>query len=376
MKRLIAILTIVLVTFAASNASAENNAILAVYDGKALTFADVRPLYEYQVYSMEMRLVAKYRPNPVPKAARDAFQEQCNEMLASITRMEIFNRLVIEHGRKNGMVPLSETTEARIKMRVNSILESQQETQMWIKFVKAAGIDPVEVRNFLMRRETARYVGSRSIGKPDMISPREIREYYEANKDNWYREESVTIRIMTLPFSEYGGGLKTEKLATELAQKVAGGESFAKLVHEYSKDSYAKKGGLYGDFNTDQLNAVFRSVVEKMTEGDVSEPIVLRSSVRLLYLEKKTPEGVQPLEDVRMEIKKKLEIDAMRARQEEWTKKLYMDAVVRYVHPTIMAIAKKMDAQDQLSSDEPVERNATDENGSEKPDEDKPEDTW
>lgn len=84
----------------------------------------------------------------------------------------------------------------------------------------------------------------------------------------------------------------------ELRERILDGEDFTALVEEYSQDPYSReKGGDLGWYPLDQLTTQFRSVVDTMSVGNVSEPIKTSSGYHLLQVVDRVSQRQITLED-------------------------------------------------------------------------------
>ncbi len=84
----------------------------------------------------------------------------------------------------------------------------------------------------------------------------------------------------------------------ELRGRALMGEDFSALVEEYSQDIYSKEqGGDLGWFPLDQLNPQFRSVVDTLSVGQISEPIKTSSGYHLLKVIDRVAQRHVNLED-------------------------------------------------------------------------------
>lgn len=84
----------------------------------------------------------------------------------------------------------------------------------------------------------------------------------------------------------------------KLRERAIQGEDFAALVEEYSEDIYSReKGGDLGWYPLDQLSPQFRSVVDTLRIGDISEPIKTSTGYHLLKVVDRVKQRHINLED-------------------------------------------------------------------------------
>lgn len=96
------------------------------------------------------------------------------------------------------------------------------------------------------------------------------------------------------PFKE------TIALAEELKRRIDSGEEFGAIAENYNSDeALREKRGERGEELLDGLPEAFRSVVEAMEPGDVSDPIVLEDQVVILQLKSRSPARPYEFEEVK-----------------------------------------------------------------------------
>jgi len=339
-----------LLLLAAAVARAEDrNAILAVYNGKAVTYSDIRAQYEYQVYGIQMQAARRWGSiSKMPEDKRRAVEMECYRAMAALTRQEILKRLILDEGEKRGILPFPEEFESRVEAVVRQRMQKDPDTRNLTAFAKANGISEDTVFRSLLGEETAAIVVRRLVREPDFISPAAIRNYYDRHMADWFRPERVQLRVIKLPYDVYGRKGAAEK-ANEIMERLRKGESFAALAKEFSKGSKAAQGGLWEIRETSSYNAVIRNALAKISDGQTAEPLMLRSSVMIIKLEKRFPAGPKPFEEVRLDIKKKLEEESLVRKRKEWVTTLYEQATVRYVDPLLAKIISEWEAEDETT---------------------------
>ena len=136
----------------------------------------------------------------------------------------------------------------------------------------------------------------------------ELHEYYEAHLDQYTKLE--TIRAYHI-FSKDKAKLEDLKRRIE-----EGGEKFTNLAHIYSEDTLTKnEGGDLGYFNPGGyiksigFSQTFSDAVELMEPGKIYGPIKWEQGYSLVRIGDKQPAEVNPYDDVREDIAKRLSED-------------------------------------------------------------------
>lgn len=131
------------------------------------------------------------------------------------------------------------------------------------------------------------------------VSDAEVTEYFEENKDKEFTEVPGAT-IYHIFFGEPDDAA-AEAAAKEAKAKLDGGAEFADIAKEYGKDSSATSGGFLGNypFDTQDLGADFMAEVEKLNEGEISQPVKTSFGWHIIYVtDVIREERVQTLDEV------------------------------------------------------------------------------
>jgi peptidylprolyl isomerase len=169
------------------------------------------------------------------------------------------------------------------------------------------------------------YVNNLSRAAPGYPSEDEIKGYYEASKQSFTQPGEFQLSQIFIASPE--GADKTlaaaaQKKAADLASRVQKAPNdFAKIARESSehKDS-APKGGDLGWVPETQLVPEVRTVVTRMTKGEVSTPIRTAGGWHIVRLADRKPSATRPLAEVREQI-----VAAMRLRRAQDVERRYIE---------------------------------------------------
>ncbi|MFZ3201832.1 MAG: peptidylprolyl isomerase [Candidatus Acidiferrales bacterium] len=140
------------------------------------------------------------------------------------------------------------------------------------------------------------------------IGSDEIKQYYDAHKQDFVRPEEVNLLEIFLTTQ----GLSPEETAAVqtkadgLHARVVKGEDFGGLAKRYSDGSTAKDGGPLGTFERGQLDPKIEDAVFKMDTGQVTDVIQTQTGFEILKVENHYQAGLQPLDKVNSEITNKI----------------------------------------------------------------------
>ena len=154
------------------------------------------------------------------------------------------------------------------------------------------------------------------------VTPQDVERYYEAHKKEYEIPSQVHLRHIVLRLDpnapESIAEAANERLLGIRKRIVDDDEDFAKVAKEVSEDPAGQQGGDLGEVEPSKVLEEFATALERMDEGDVSEPIRTSSGLHILKLEKKIDAGYRPIADVSAAIKDKLYAEALDQRYRRW----------------------------------------------------------
>lgn len=113
--------------------------------------------------------------------------------------------------------------------------------------------------------------------------------------------------------------VETEDEAKKIYERVKGGEDFAKLATEMSKDpGSGKEGGDLGWFTKDRMIKEFADAAFALKPGEISPPVKSQYGWHVIKLEERRTKPVPPLDQVKPQIEQYL----MRKAQQDFILKL------------------------------------------------------
>jgi peptidyl-prolyl cis-trans isomerase SurA len=159
-----------------------------------------------------------------------------------------------------------------------------------------------------------------------LLTP-EIERYYQNNLANFSTPEEVTLSEIILDTA--GGVSDAESRAADIAGRLRSGESFAALAGQYSKGATAGKGGGIGTYVVDKLNNDIRKALTGVDEGEISTPQKSAEGLVIYRVDARKQAVVQPLEEVRDEIRNILYMQKRNPEYERFMKQLKEDAYIQ-----------------------------------------------
>ncbi|QXE19167.1 peptidylprolyl isomerase [Clostridium sp. 001] len=160
---------------------------------------------------------------------------------------------------------------------------------------------------------------SNYLAKSVKITDKQIKDYYNANKDK-YTEQPNKMHLAHIL-------VKTKDEAQKVKARLDKGEDFAKVAKEVSQDTATKdKGGDLGfvNYNDSGYDAQFMAGAKALKEGAISDPVQSSFGYHIIKCIKKQEYPVKDFNKVKDEIKKQLESDQksklVSQKVQEWKK--------------------------------------------------------
>ena len=165
-----------------------------------------------------------------------------------------------------------------------------------------------------------RYLSKRS-EKVEAITYSDLKKYYENNSDLYHVDGMIECEYIDIVLSDLEGehinmdigessSQAAVRIANELIVKVEAGADMGELAMEKFPEKYTNKTKVYDKARIADLGPPYDSFVryaERMSPGDVTEPIKSKDHVLVMKLLEYTEERDLVFEDVRDEIQSSLE---------------------------------------------------------------------
>lgn len=126
------------------------------------------------------------------------------------------------------------------------------------------------------------------------VTPEAAKALYEQTVKSMKPEEEVRARHILV---------ESEDEAKKIAARIKGGEDFAKIAGEVSKDPGSKtEGGDLGWFTQERMVKPFADAAFKMTPGQISDPVKTQFGWHVLRVEEKRTKPVPTFDEMKEQI--------------------------------------------------------------------------
>jgi len=248
--------------------------------------------------------------------------EKWDSMISDVQKqilMQLINEYVcVRFARENDIVITDEEIEATIaNIRENA---GMQDDASFRKQLTEEGLSLDELKENLRRQTAVRKVLGREIRSKIRVTEAEIKAFRQENSDQF--ETKAKIRIGVLMLNEDSQGLfgkeTTKNKIFEIYEKLENGADFEALVKEFSDGPAADQGGDVGFLEKNETLPAIATATETLAVGDYSKPVETDFGWVIIKLLEKIDAGIQPLSEIRDNIKRTIQIQKSREMESAW----------------------------------------------------------
>jgi parvulin-like peptidyl-prolyl isomerase len=244
-------------------------------------------------------------------------------------RRLIFNQLIkdkiiLSEARKRGIAVNPEAVEQKIDELREKFSSKDEFEQAMIRDGVAMAQLQERYGEELMKEN---FVQQEVRGKV-IVTPAEMHEYYQANKDSFVLEEQVRLFGILIKIADESHREDGYNRMVEIRKRLEQGENFSELATLYSESANARQGGDMGFVKRGQLMKELDDIAFSLEEGQVSDIIETSVGYHVFKIAKKKEEQLIAFEDVSQEIQRFLFNQKAKARFEELVDELRQNAYI------------------------------------------------
>lgn len=294
------------------------NGIVAIAEDKIITVDDVRREISPYVAGLQR-----------DSRSEKEFNEKLEAMQEEVVQNLIDRVLIVKdfYSDEKRRVPDSYVDNAVAETIIN---EFDGDRSKFLAYLRSRGISQKDYRKEQEEDMVYRYMTGQKAKSASTVSPVKIEEFYKENKDRFYQEDSVQLRLIQLnrATDDTDDTLRT-KAATVMTE-LAAGAPFADMARKYSQNPSRTKAGDMGWMRRSDLRKEFSEVIFTLEKGQRSEPLILTEGAFIFFAEDRKHAGILPLDEVRPDIERALIQQGSRQATERWLEKLRRNAYVKH----------------------------------------------
>jgi peptidyl-prolyl cis-trans isomerase SurA len=282
--------------------------------------------------------VDKYYKSQVNPEAQEPSQEETLTLKLNVVEQLINNEILLERAKKLNLEASDGEVEDKFTELKSPFTEEDFQRQL-----KARGMSVDDLKRDLRRQLSIQKLLNREVVAKISISDQDVNDFYNANHNQFnvaepqYRISQIVItprkdpQVRNRKNDDATNEAEAQRKAKMLVDKLNSGADFSALAMDYSEDpNTAATGGDLGYIPESSLNAaqtdpILKKAVLSLKPGQVSQPIVLKDSIRILKLVAREAAGQRGINDPQVQQTVR---DTLRNRKEQLLKSAYL-AVAR-----------------------------------------------
>jgi peptidyl-prolyl cis-trans isomerase SurA len=294
------------------------NGIAAIAEDHVITVDDVRR----EIGPLIPEIQRQSRNEKEFNEKIEALQEDVIQNL--IDRVLIVKEFYKDEKRK---VPASYVDNA---VAETIISQFDGDRSKYLAYLRSRGISQKDYRKEQEENMIYDYMRSQQSKSASTVSPVKIEAFYNENKERFYQEDSVHLRLIQIARTAEDTDDTLKAKGDDVLKELDAGADFGDLARKYSQDSRKGKGGDWGWQRRSDLRKEFSDVIFSLEKGKHSTPLIMPEGAFLLFVEERKHAGTLPLDEVRPDIERALVQQGSRQATERWLEKLRRNAYVKH----------------------------------------------
>jgi peptidyl-prolyl cis-trans isomerase SurA len=280
--------------------------------------------------------VEKYYRTRISPEGQEPSTEEALSLKLNVIDELINNEILLERAKKLNLEASDGEVEDKFTEFKSPYTEEEFQRQL-----KERGVTVEDLKNTVRRELSIQKLINREVVSKVAISDQDIAEFYAANRPQFnvaepqYRIAQIVVtprkepQIRNRKNDDATNEAEAQRKVKMLVDRLNSGADFSQLAMDYSEDmNSAATGGDLGyvpESSLNQSDPALKKLVMGLKPGQVSPPMVLKDSVRILKLVTREAPGLRGLTDPQVQQTIR---DTLRNRKEQLLRAAYL-AVAR-----------------------------------------------
>jgi len=280
--------------------------------------------------------VEKYYHSQVNPEAQEPSQEEVLSLKLNVVEQLINNEILLERAKKLNLEASDGEVEDKFTELKSPFTEDEFQRQL-----KARSMVVDDLKHDLRRQLSIQKLMNREVAAKITITDKDVVDFYNANHNQFnvaepqFRISQIVItprkdpQVRNRKNDDATNEAEAQRKSKMLMDKLNSGADFAQLAMDYSEDpNTAATGGDLGYIPESALNQsdpMLKKMVLSLKPGQVSQPLVLKDSIRILKLVAREAAGLRDVNDPQVQQTIR---DTLRNRKEQLLRSAYL-AVAR-----------------------------------------------
>lgn len=305
--------------FAQANPNSQfANGIVAVAEDKVITVADV------------MRVVAPLLGGIQSQARnQEEYMQMVEQQYDQAIQGLIDRVLIIKEFRKDEkrQIPISYIDNAMADELAGRF---EGDRSKFLAYLRSQGKTQRDYRRDIEEDIIFQYMNGQQRKSQSVVSPVRIETFYAENKDQFYQEDEVRMRLIQLQRAEGTTDASLLQKANEVVARFKAGEKFEDLAKELSDYNRSKGGEFGGWLKRGDFREELRDPALALKKGEVATPVLLPEGAFVIYAEDRKYAGIKSIDEVRPQIESILISQMATADHERWLERLRRNGYVKH----------------------------------------------
>jgi peptidyl-prolyl cis-trans isomerase SurA len=276
--------------------------------------------------------VEKYYRSQLNPEGQKPTQEDTLSLKLNVVEQLINNEILLELAKKQNLMASDGEVEDKFTELKNPFTEDEFQRQL-----KSRSMNVDDLKRDLRRQLSIQKLLNREVAAKITITDQDVADFYNANLNqfNVAEPQSRISQIVITPRKDpqirnrknddATNDAEAQRKSKMLMDKLNSGADFAQLAMDYSEDANtAANGGDLGyipDSALNQSDPTLKKTVLALKPGQVSQPIVLKDSIRILKLVAREAAGQRGANDPQVQQTIR---DTLRDRKEQLLRAAYL----------------------------------------------------
>ncbi len=322
-------LFLILILSGVTRLSAQNRAqpvdgFAAEVDGKIITVGDVIE----RVRPALSQLNREYQGAALVEKQAELFDDGLEKLIEQRLMIAFFNKV-------EAQLPASAVRERKDAI-MRERFDNSEEVLM--QALRKVGKTIQEWEDELRDQMISQSMVQQFVRAKINVSPREIREAYEAQKSEL--QQDTELKLRSIAFRPAPKGEEQERLSKiqDTMRALAEGRDFAETAMEFSEGPKAEQGGDEGWINLDRLQEELKIALQDVEPGEITRVIETPVQTYIFKVEDRRGGETQTLAEAQPLLQREIEEVKYKEIYENWMQGLYDQFQVRMFNPDISAV--------------------------------------
>jgi len=288
--------------------------------------------------------VEKYYKSRINPEAQETSPEEILSGKLNVVEQLINNEILLERAKKLNL----EASDGEVEDKFTELKSPYTEEEFQRK-LKDGGMTVDDLKRDLRRQLSIQKLLNREVAAKVTINDQDVSDFYNGNRNQFnvaepqFRISQIVITPRKDPLvrnrknDDATNEAEAVRKAKMLQDKLNSGADFAQLAMDYSEDpNTAANGGDLGyipesSLNAPQTDPMLKKAVVSLKPGQVSPPILLHDSIRILKLVAREAAGQRGVNDPQVQ---QMIRDTLRNRKEQLLRNAYLAVARDEAHVT------------------------------------------